>query len=138
MKENQDTQPELQGKGINHMAATAGGAGVNSELEERLEAVEAEWDEEQAIQLSTAVLALAGTALGILVNKRWFALPVLAAAFLGQHSIQGWSPMVPLFQRFGFRKRQVIEKEKYALKAQRGDFRRTVNNPDKAWKAVNS
>lgn len=132
----------------NHHTATVGGlnraANIqdapvqpdNSHIDDRLQELNHEWDVERTIQLNAAVLAIAGTALGILVNRRWFALPVLAATFMAQHSIQGWSPLVFLFKRFGFRDKTEISREKYALKALRGDFKRIGANSEKAWKAV--
>ena len=52
--------------------------------------------------------------------------PLVAAgvmmSFLVQHSVQGWCPPMPLFRKLGVRTRQEIEREKYALKALRGDF----------------
>jgi|SRR5687767_980948 len=108
----------------------------HTHIDERLQELNKEWDVERSIQLNAAILAIAGTALGILVNKRWFALPVLAATFMAQHSVQGWSPMVFLFKRFGFRDKQEISRERYALKALRGDFKRIGASEDKAWKAV--
>lgn len=124
--------------GLNKAANMQEGSATadNSHIDERLQELSHEWDVERTIQLNAAVLAIAGTALGILVNKRWFALPVLAATFMAQHSIQGWSPLVFLFKRFGFRDKTEISRERYALKALRGDFKRIGANSDKAWKAV--
>lgn len=102
----------------------------------RITDLEKEWDVERTVDLNCAILAIAGTALGILVHKRWFALPVLAATFLAQNSIQGWSPLVPVFRKFGFRNKKEINREKYALKALRGDFKRIGGSSDKAYRAV--
>lgn len=102
----------------------------------RIADLEKEWDVERTVELNCAVLAVAGTALGVFVNKRWFALPVLAAAFLAQHSVQGWNPLVPLFKRFGFREKKEIAREKYALKALRGDFKRIGTDINKAYRGV--
>jgi len=43
-------------------------------------------------------------------------------SFLFQHAVQGWCPPVPVFRRMGVRTRKEIDREKYALKALRGDF----------------
>lgn len=102
----------------------------------RITELEKEWDVERTVELNCAVLAIAGTALGVLVNKRWFALPVLAAAFLAQNSVQGWNPLVPLFKKFGFRDKKEINREKYALKALRGDFKRVGTDINKAYRGV--
>jgi len=105
-------------------------------VDRRITELEKEWDVERSVELNCAILAIAGTALGVLVHRRWFALPVLAATFLAQNSIQGWSPLIPLFKKFGFRNKKEINREKYALKALRGDFKRIGGDSDKAYKAV--
>jgi hypothetical protein len=43
-------------------------------------------------------------------------------SFLFQHAVQGWRPPVPVFRRLGVRTREEIDRERYALKALRGDF----------------
>jgi hypothetical protein len=45
------------------------------------------------------------------------------AALLLQHALQGWCPPIPLLRRLGFRTEAEINRERYALKALRGDFR---------------
>ena len=42
--------------------------------------------------------------------------------FLLQHALQGWCPPLPLLRRLGVRTQAEIERERYALKAIRGDF----------------
>jgi len=109
---------------------------TNARVDKKITELEKEWDVERTVELNCAVLAIAGTALGIFVHKRWFALPVLAATFLAQDSIQGWSPLIPVFKKFGFRNKKEINREKYALKALRGDFKRIGADSDKAYRAV--
>jgi hypothetical protein len=36
--------------------------------------------------------------------------------------VSGWYPLMPLFRRLGIRTAREIERERYALKALRGDF----------------
>lgn len=107
-------------------------------IDDRIAELDAEWDVERTLQLNAASLALTGTVLGLLVDKRWLALPVIVGSFLIQHAIQGWCPPLPILRKLGFRTRPEIDKEKFALKALRGDFRRTVNSPNKAWQSVQS
>ena len=107
-------------------------------IDYRIAELDKEWDIERTLQLNAASLAITGTVLGILVDKRWLALPVIVGSFLIQHAIQGWCPPLPILRKFGFRTRPEIDKEKFALKALRGDFRRTVNSPNKAWQSVQS
>ena len=109
---------------------------ANLRVDGRIAELEKEWDVERTVELNCAILAIAGTALGILVHRRWFAVPVLAAAFLAQNSIQGWSPLIPVFKKFGFRNKKEINREKYALKALRGDFKRVGGDSGKAYRAV--
>jgi hypothetical protein len=45
----------------------------------------------------------------------------MASTFLLMYAVQGWCPPVSILRRFGFRTRQEIDLEKYALKALRGD-----------------
>jgi hypothetical protein len=55
-------------------------------------------------------------------SRKWLILPSIVLPFLFQHAMQGWCPPVPLFRRLGVRTREEIDREKYALKALRGDF----------------
>ena len=105
-------------------------------ITERIFELDQEWDINRALTLNSAVTAVVGLALGILVNRKWLALTAITSGFLAQHAIQGWCPPLPLFRRLGYRTRQEIDKEKYALKALRGDFKRIGQDTQKAWKAV--
>jgi hypothetical protein len=108
------------------------------EIDDRIQELDKEWDIERSLELNAAVLALTGTVLGMLVDKRWFALPIVVASFLTQHAIQGWCPPLPILRKLGFRTRKEIDKEKYALKAMRGDFKyMRGTSVNKAWQAVN-
>jgi hypothetical protein len=55
-------------------------------------------------------------------SRKWLIVPSIVLPFLFQHAMQGWCPPVPLFRRLGVRTREEIDREKYALKALRGDF----------------
>lgn len=104
-------------------------------VEARLKELDREWDIERILEVNAAGLSLAGTLLGAWANRRWLILPAVVAAFLAQHAIQGWCPPVPLLRRLGIRTRQEIDREKYALKALRGDFNE-IDNVQQAWEAV--
>jgi hypothetical protein len=65
---------------------------------------------------------LAGTSLSLGVDRRWALLPAIAAGFMMQHVLQGWCPPLPILRRMGFRTAAEIDRERYALKALRGDF----------------
>jgi hypothetical protein len=92
------------------------------EIEARLEELAREWDIERAIEANAASLAFAGVVLGAFADRRWLFLPGAVTAFLLQHAVQGWCPPVPVLRRLGFRTAHEIERERYALKALRGDF----------------
>jgi hypothetical protein len=91
-------------------------------LDARIAELDREWDIERAVEANAATLALAGLGLGLLVNRRFLALPVVVAGFLLQHAVQGWCPPVSILRRLGFRTVPEIDHERYALKALRGDF----------------
>jgi hypothetical protein len=55
-------------------------------------------------------------------SRKWLILPGVVLSFLFQHAVQGWCPPVPVFRRLGVRTREEIDRERYALKALRGDF----------------
>ncbi len=94
-------------------------------IQRRLFELDREWDIERAIQANAATLGLVGFALASLRGRRFLVLPVAVSAFLLQHALQGWCPPVPVLRRLGFRTAHEIERERYALKAVRGDFERT-------------
>jgi hypothetical protein len=111
-------------------------------LSQRIEALDKEWDIERWLETNASALAFTGTVLGLLVNKKFFAIPCLVLPFLFQHAIQGWCPPIPLLRRKGVRTRSEIDAEKYALKALRGDFASVVPDGDRsataraAWQAA--
>lgn len=73
------------------------------------------------------IVALIGLALGIIVSKWWFIFPTVVLLFFLQHAIQGWCPPLPIFRKLGYRTKEEINKEKYALKLLRGDFDEVAN-----------
>ena len=94
--------------------------------------------------MNASALAFTGVVLGILVNRKFFAIPCIVLPFLFQHAIQGWCPPIPMFRRRGVRTRREIDAEKFALKALRGDFSQVEKNGDPqksaqaAWQAANA
>jgi hypothetical protein len=91
-------------------------------IERRLRELDEEWDIERAIQANAATLAMTGTALSLVHDRRWAFLPLVVTGFLLQHATQGWCPPVPILRTLGFRTPAEIDRERYALKAIRGDF----------------
>ena len=111
-----------------------------------LEICESEICPVKYLETNAAAIAFSGVVLGLLVNKKFLAIPAIVLPFLFQHAVQGWCPPVPLFRRLGVRTRKEIDAEKYALKAVRGDFDELppANNGDtlrrarQAWQAANA
>jgi hypothetical protein len=105
-------------------------------IDRRIEELDREWDIERTLEMNAAAFAFTGSVLAAVANKRWIILPAIVGAFLAQHAIQGWCPPVLWFRKMGVRTRPEIDREKYALKALRGDFDQ-VRDSDQAWAAVN-
>lgn len=92
------------------------------QIGQRIRVLEEEWDIERWLEMNASSLAFIGLTLSITHNKKWLFLPGLVLPFLFQHAVQGWCPPLPVLRRFGIRTREEIDREKYALKALRGDF----------------
>jgi hypothetical protein len=101
-------------------AAAAGDA--SDELTARIERLDHEWDFDRIVETEASLMGLLGLALALAVDRRLLVAPGLVATMLLLHSIHGWYPMLPLFRRLGVRTRDEIDRERYALKAVRGDF----------------
>ena len=91
-------------------------------ISSRLEQLDREWDIERILQVNASGAVLVGMTLGLLVNRKWLALPVIVGGFLLQHAVQGWCPPLVLLRSKGVRTRKEIERERYGLKLLRGDF----------------
>lgn len=107
-----------------------------NEIACRINELEREWDMERLLETNASALAFAGLLLGITRRKKWLLLPGIVLPFLFQHAVQGWCPPVPILRRLGVRTREEIDREKYALKALRGDFEHVGSNPRTAEEAV--
>lgn len=92
------------------------------EIAERLRELDDEWDVERLLQVNASTLVMVGVLLGTKVDRRFLLLPAAVFAFFGQHALQGWCPPIPIFRRLGVRTHREIARERYALKALRGDF----------------
>lgn len=101
--------------------ARYGNAG-DRQIEIRLQELDEEWDTERTLEANASTISLIGLGLGAFVDRRFLALPALVAGFLLQHAVQGWCPPLPILRRLGIRTQAEIERERYALKAMRGDF----------------
>lgn len=92
------------------------------ELDARLAETDREWDIERVLQANASTLVMLGVALGYGVDRRFLLLPAAVLSFFAMHALQGWCPPVPLFRRRGVRTAREIERERFAVKALRGDF----------------
>jgi hypothetical protein len=93
-----------------------------SDITRRINELDREWDMERLLETNASALAFTGLVLGMTRSRKWLIVPSIVLPFLFQHAMQGWCPPVPLFRRLGVRTREEIDREKYALKALRGDF----------------
>jgi len=107
-----------------------------SEIDKRLWELDREWDIERILELNAAAISFMGIWRGLTQNKLWLILPLAVTTLLATHAVEGWCPPVILFRRLGFRTRAEIDKERYALKTIRGDFKYLLDVPNVAWEAV--
>lgn len=111
----------------------------------RLRELDEEWDIERTLEANASTLVAVGSALTLLVDRRFAVVPLVVGSFLLQHATQGWCPPLPIFRRYGYRTQAEIEQERYALKAIRGDFKQVRDDAgvrgqaraDQALQAVN-
>ena len=111
---------------------------TENEITRRINELEREWDIERLLETNASALAFTGLVLGMTRNRKWLIVPSVVLPFLLQHAIQGWCPPVPIFRRLGVRTRDEINREKYALKALRGDFEEidSMRRPEEAEDAL--
>lgn len=102
--------------------------------ERRLAELEREWDTDRVLEAEAATIGLVGLALGTLVRRPWLALTGVVAGSVLCQAATGRHPLLPLFRRLGLRSAKEIARERYALKALRGDF--TGLNAEQAAAAV--
>jgi len=93
-------------------------------IDQRLAALEHEWDVERIVAVVVNAAILVSLALPALVSPIWLIVPALLAIFRLIHALGGWSPLASLLRRMGYRTHCEISHERYALKALRGDFQR--------------
>jgi hypothetical protein len=91
-------------------------------IDRRLAELDREWDIERYLETMAPTFTLAGTILGLTVNKRWFVVPLVVQGFFLLHALQGWCPPIPVLRRLGVRTMREINEERMALLAIRGDF----------------
>jgi len=102
--------------------------GVQSDavIERRIEELKREWSINRYLQANVAALGFMGAAMGLTVSKKWILLTVGAFGFFLGQSLTGWDPMVMPLRRIGLRTRSEIDREIFALKIARGDFKNSA------------
>jgi hypothetical protein len=95
----------------------------NTVISRRIDELDREWSIERWLETNASLLAFTGTTMGLTMDRRWLALPLLVTGFLFLHAVQGWCPPLPILRRMGVRTRSEIDREKFALKLMRGDFK---------------
>lgn len=91
-------------------------------IEARLRDLDREWDVERLLLAHAGLLSLTGLVMGRWVGRGWYLVPAAVQGFLVEHALSGWCPPAALLRRLGVRTRREIDRERYALKAVRGDF----------------
>ena len=121
----------------------AAASASTDELTRRITQLDYEWDFDRTVETEASLMGLLGLALGIGVDKRFLVLPAFVSTMLVLHATHGWYPLLPLFRRVGVRTQDEIDRERYGLKAIRGDFTAlppagspAAERATAAWKAV--
>ena len=121
-KQNQKIEEEI----VHNIESWSNKTGA--EITERIKKLDKEWDIERVLEINMATLSLVGLSLAVLINPWWLLLPTVVLLFFVQHALMGWCPPIPVFRAFKVRTRPEIDREKYALKALRGDFNMPAEN----------
>ena len=116
--------------------------GQGADLSRAIENLDREWDFERVLETEVSTMGLLGLALALRYHPGFMFIPGFAAAMMLLHGVQGWYPLLPIFRRMGIRSQNEIDRERYALKALRGDFDAVRPNDTArqraaaAWRAV--
>jgi hypothetical protein len=92
-------------------------------IAERIEGLKREWSIERYLQANAAAVGFTTALLALLKNRKWALLTCGALGFFLYHGLKGFDPPIPLLRKAGVRTRTEIDRERYALKALRGDFK---------------
>jgi hypothetical protein len=102
----------------------------NEVISGRIQQLEREWDIERWLEVNASSLALTGVVLGLTRSRKYLLVSATVLSFLLTHAIQGWCPPVPVLRKLGIRTRSEIDREKFALKVLRGDFKDVARDPE--------
>jgi len=100
-----------------------------------------EWDVERLIELESSTMGLTGLVLSVLISPKFLFLPGVVSTMVLLHAVQGWYPLLPIFRRLGLRSQNEIDRERFGMKALRGDLAtipsgEAVERARAAWQAV--
>lgn len=95
-------------------------------IEKRIDELGREWSIERYLQVNVSTVGLTTAVLALISSRKWAVLSVAALGFFMFHALRGFDPPLPVLRRVGVRTRREIDREKYALKALRGDFSKVV------------
>ena len=129
LEETNEIEKDIQ-ENINHYYHD------QDKIETRLAVLDQEMDLETYLQNESTALTIAGIVLGLTVSKKWLLLP-LVTSIIALNNINRKNAPLSFFRNMGLRSRLEIDKEKYALKALRGDFKYLLDVPNAVWTAVN-
>jgi hypothetical protein len=115
LNEKLDSQAQLR---LRQSAAAAS----SDELTTRIAKLDYEWDFDRTLETEASVMGLVGLVLGATLDRRLFVIPAVVSTMLVVHATHGWYPLLPIFRRLGVRTRDEIDRERFGLKALRGDF----------------
>ena len=92
-------------------------------ISQRIEELKQEWSINRYLQANVAAVGLLGALLGLTVNRKFGVLTALAFGTFLLHGVRGWDPRIHTLRKMGIRTRSEIDREIYALKILRGDFK---------------
>lgn len=107
-----------------------------TELTERIQVLNHEWDTERVLEVNASLLVLIGSYLGVKTGRIWFVLTAAIGIFMLQHATIGWCPPMPIIRKWGVRTAEEIGAEKTVLKIVRGDYTQKFDNVSDALNMV--
>jgi hypothetical protein len=96
-------------------------AGGQPAIDRRLAELDREWEAGRFLAVAAGAAVLAGTTLGVVLDRRLLAIPAIAGGLLLLSGRTGWGTRA--LRPRGYRTGAEIGEERAALKALRGDFR---------------
>ncbi|HKR03954.1 MAG TPA: DUF2892 domain-containing protein [Bacteroidia bacterium] len=102
---------------------------------DRIVELDQEWDAERTLLLNAALVTLSGALLGAFVSKKWLILSAAAAVVMAEQALTGWSPPLAIMKKLGKRTKDEITRERYGLKAMKGDFK-NASDSEKVWEST--